>query len=126
MNNHKQTREKDLESILAITVGFAIISISTKTPALMPVALGVGVAGLFSNFLAAKISWLWLKISELLGMVMPKIILSAVFFLALVPIGLLSRLFGKKDSLQLKKSTSDSYYTTRNHTYTAGDMKNVW
>jgi hypothetical protein len=126
MNTPKQTREKDLESILTITVGFAVIYLSTKNVVFLYIALSVGVLGLMSKFIGAKINWLWLKISEVLGMIMPKVILSAVFFLALVPIGLLSRLFGKKDNLQLKKTEGNSYYTTRNYTYVSGDMKNVW
>ena len=43
------------------------------------VALGLLVIALASGFIADKISWAWLKLSEILGMVMPKIFLSLIF-----------------------------------------------
>jgi hypothetical protein len=43
----------------------------------------------------------------------------------LCPIAFLYRL-KKKDPLQLKRKPAGSYFTTRNHTYTARDLENLW
>ncbi|HEX6983571.1 MAG TPA: SxtJ family membrane protein [Balneolaceae bacterium] len=67
----------------------------------------------------------WLGLSALLGTVMSAIILSVVFAVLVIPIGLFRRLIGK-DAMQLKKfnETSDSVFSIRNHTYTAQDLEN--
>jgi hypothetical protein len=67
----------------------------------------------------------WLGMSALLGTIMSAIILSVVFMILVVPIGLFRRLLGK-DAMQLKKfnETSDSVFLIRNHTYTAQDLEN--
>jgi hypothetical protein len=53
------------------------------------------------------------------------VILSAVFFLFLLPIAMLAKLF-KKDLLQLKKTEGKSYYHERNHSYDRADLENPW
>jgi hypothetical protein len=87
----------------------------------------LGLIGMFSKSLTAKISWTWLKLGELMGAVMGRVILSLVFFLFLFPIALVSRLFrSKTDNLQLQKTEGSSYFVTRNHRYQAKDLENIW
>ncbi|MCW5906959.1 MAG: hypothetical protein KIS94_03805 [Chitinophagales bacterium] len=125
----KLNREKELEVILTICVGLLVVYFFTKQQYnwLIVVAIVLGLAGAFSKTLTAKIAWLWIKIGEAMGFVMSKVILSLIFFGFLLPVALLSRLFsGGKDSLQLKRKATGSYYTERNHTYQAKDLENVW
>ncbi len=128
MKAPKATREKELETILVLCVALVVIFFATKQKYTyyLTASVVLGVIGMFSNYLTSKISWAWLKFGEMIGAVMSKVILSTVFFLFLFPIALLSRLFSKNNSLQLKKSAGDSYYFTRNHKYEAQDLKNVW
>jgi len=128
MKAPKATREKELETILVLCVALVVIFFATKQKYTyyLTASVVLGVIGMFSNYLTSKISWAWLKFGEMIGAVMSRVILSVVFFLFLFPIALLSRLFSKNNSLQLKKSAGDSYYFTRNHKYEAQDLKNVW
>ncbi|NJN77976.1 MAG: hypothetical protein HC803_06285 [Saprospiraceae bacterium] len=119
MNDKKIT-----EAILAVTVGMLIIHFLFDVTILSKFALGVGLIGLFIKPFAKWIAWSWYKLSEALGYVNSRILLSLVFFLALVPIALISRLFTKGD-LQLKRK-KDSYYSDRNHKYAPKDFENVW
>ncbi|MCX6290582.1 MAG: hypothetical protein NT126_02305 [Bacteroidetes bacterium] len=119
-------KAKHLETILTIVLGLAVIGWFTKNKNMITVIVFVSAIGLFSGYLTEKIHWLWMKLAYLSGLVMSKVILSVLFFLFLFPIALLSRLFSKKDSLQLKRSSGDSYYTVRNHLYTAEDLENPW
>lgn len=129
----KLTREKELETILTICVGLVVIFFiserqllaGTHKKALLTVAVLIGAIGLFSNLLTSYVAMAWMKLSEVLGAIMPKIILSIVFFLFLFPVAMLMRLFSKTNLLQLKKE-KDSYYFTRNHTYTAKDLEQIW
>jgi hypothetical protein len=74
---------------------------------------------------AEKISWVWLKIAEILGLINSTILLSLIFFIILTPLALLMKVFKKSDSLKLKK-LSGSAYDERNHIYTANDLENTW
>ena len=128
MKAPKATREKELETVLTLCVALVVLFFVTKKQHAYFLSLSVllGLIGMFSKYLTAKISWAWLKVGEMTGAVMSKVILSLVFFLFLFPIALLSRLFSKSNSLQLKKTSSTSYYFTRNHKYEAKDLENVW
>jgi polyferredoxin len=68
-------------------------------------------------------AFLWFALSELLSKVSPVIILGVLFFLIVVPVGLLRKLFGK-DSLRLKQFKKDktSLLIERNHSYTDSDL----
>lgn len=88
-------------------------------------ALVIGVLGVFSDFIAEKIAWVWLKFAEILGRINSTILLSLVFFIFLTPIALLMRIFKKEDALKLKKPGA-SAYDERNHTYEKKDLENTW
>lgn len=116
--------KKIMEGMLTVTVGLLLVGYLFTVPILPKVALAVGLIGLFVPFLAKWIAWGWFKLSEAIGAVTSRILLTVIFFFALVPIALLSRLFTKGD-LQLKRK-KDSYYSDRNHTYLPKDFENVW
>jgi hypothetical protein len=128
VQNNKPSRAKDLETILTICVALVVFFLVGKNhhKYLLELSVVLGLIGMFSKYLTSKISWLWWKISELIGAVMSRVILTIVFFLFLVPIAFLSRLFGKKNDLQLKRTIGDTYYVTRNHVYQAKDLENGW
>ena len=128
MSDKKLTREKELETILTICVALVVIFLISKQHHKYWLTLSavLGLIGMFSKYLTSKIAWAWTKLSEGMGAVSSKIILSFIFFVFLFPIAMLSRLFGGKSSLQLKKVEGSSYYFTRNHKFVADDLKNTW
>ena len=67
---------------------------------------------------------IWLGLSDLLGAVVSKILLSIVFFGIVTPIAILRRISGK-DSLKLRafKAGQDSVMLERNHTFVSGDLE---
>jgi predicted membrane protein len=119
-------REKHLETLLSIILGLGVILWITKNKNLVPAIVGIAAIGLFSNYLTEKIHWLWMKISHIMGGIMSKILLSVLFYAFLFPLALLSRIFIKKDSLQLKRTKEASYYSERNHLYVSEDIENPW
>jgi hypothetical protein len=66
----------------------------------------------------------WLGLSHLIGLVMSRILLSLVYALVVMPVGLLRRVAGK-DSMQLRafKTSADSVMVARNHRFVAGDLE---
>ena len=116
--------KKVIEGMLTVTVGLLIVRFLFDIPVLAQVALGTGLVGLFIPFLAKWIAWTWFKISDGIGAVVSRVLLTVIFFGVLVPIAFLSRLFTKGD-LQLKRKEG-SYYSDRNHLYEPKDFENVW
>jgi hypothetical protein len=87
-------------------------------------ALVIGAIALFIPALSRKIHDLWMKFAEVLGMVMNKVILGLVFFIFLVPVALLSRIFRKNPLKVTKEKTS--YFSERNFTYTKKSLEQLW
>jgi len=67
---------------------------------------------------------LWLGLSQLVGMVVSKILLTVIFFIVVTPTGLIRRLAGF-DTLRIKiwKNDNSSVFKIREHTYTKDDIK---
>lgn len=67
---------------------------------------------------------LWLGLSHLLGSVMSRVLLTVVFYLVVMPVGLVRRAAGK-DSLRLKafKKGNDSVFRVRDHQVRAEDLE---
>lgn len=66
----------------------------------------------------------WFGLANLLSTVMSKVVLTAVFFTVIMPIGLLRRLFGADPMLLRQwKASGDSVFHGRDHTYRAKDLE---
>lgn len=117
-------KEKINETILTITVGFIVLHLVFKSNAFLYTALVIGLCGILSAYLSEKISQLWFKLAELLGFVVPKVVLSIVYFFFLFPIALLARL-SKKDHLMLTNNKS-SYFVTRTKQTEKSDFDKTW
>jgi len=65
----------------------------------------------------------WFALSQLIGTVVSKVLLTLVFAALVVPMGISRRLLGK-DSLQLSKFRrgSESVMKVRDHLYAASDL----
>ncbi|MEM6963682.1 MAG: SxtJ family membrane protein [Bacteroidota bacterium] len=124
-------REKKVEAILVIVVGFlALYFIFGKWRGfevdwMLWVSLSVGVLSLMSSAIMDGITWVWFKFAHVLGnYVTGPLLLGIVFFLVLFPISIFARLFGK-DHL-MKKRRDGSYFVERNHAYSTEDIENIW
>ncbi len=67
---------------------------------------------------------IWFAFSHVLGTIMSKVVLTLIFFLIVVPVGM-ARKFAGADPLQLKewKKNSESVFKTRNHKFKPDDLK---
>lgn len=119
------------KTVLTIVVGFLVIYLVGRfrllkdfTWALWVSAI-IGVLGLLSSYLALKIQDAWMGLASILSRIIPPILLSVIFFVILFPVALLSRLFGDKDPLQLKK-TDKSLFKTVDKTFTKDTFEKTW
>ena len=125
MQNHDR-----FKTILVIVIGFTALGWfiryrwGTETY-LDRIAFGIGAISIFIPPAAKAIEWLWLKFAMGLGWINSRILLSIIYFVFLMPIAWISRLF-TKDPLMLKAKGSSSLYETRNHLYKKEDLENIW
>ena len=117
MNNYKST--------LTIVIGFILLSNYFHSKPLLILAIAIGIIAIFSEKANEKIIWNWNKLSEILGLIMPNVLLTLVFYLFLTPLALLNRINRKKNALQLKNSTI-SVYTTKRKEFSPESLEKIW
>ncbi len=116
---------ENLKTIIILSAALLAASLIFRVYWLAQAALAMLVIGTFSEYLTSRIAWIWLKFAEGIGKFNSKVILSLAFFLVLVPLAFVRKLF-TRDLLDLKRGTGDTLYHTRNHEYTAADLENPW
>ena len=84
----------------------------------------MGCIGIVSDFLTKQIDWFWYKLSHIMGFISGKILLSLVFIIIVIPIAFFYKLAGKNK--MIKKPSGDTFWATRNITYTKNDLENPW
>jgi Saxitoxin biosynthesis operon protein SxtJ len=114
-----------VKTVLVITIGFGILFLLTKHNWMLYVALSVGGLGVISTFLAEKIDWIWTKIGWILSKIVPNIIMTIVFYVVLTPTAFLSRLFGKKDPMDLRNS-NESLWKSKGTTFSKESFDKPW
>ena len=77
--------------------------------------------GLLNSRILTPLNLIWFQFGVLLGKIVSPVVMGLVFFVVVTPTGLIMRLL-KKDLLNLKKKTSNTYWIKRDQTKT--DMKN--
>jgi len=109
---------------MAMVLLMLIIFLTRKREGWLFAAMGLHVLNMTVPKIYRPVAVIWLGLSDLLGAVVSKILLSIVFFTIVTPIGVLRRLFGK-DSLKLRafKAGQDSVMLERNHTFVGGDLE---
>ena len=106
MNKIKSNPDK---TILTICTGIVLIFLLTEIKLFLIISFSFGLIGMVSTFLSRIIEKIWFKIAEILGYIVPNIILSVIFYMFLFPISLISKLFGKVDYLKLKNKETSTY-----------------
>ncbi len=117
MNNFKST--------LTIVIGFILLSNYFHSKPLLILAIAIGIIAIFSEKANEKIIWGWNKISEILGLIMPNVLLSIVFYLFLTPLAFINRINRKKNPLQLKNTTT-SVYTSKRKEFSPESLEKIW
>ena len=113
------------KTILVIVTGLLALGWIFDIPTLGKIAVIVGAVSIFIPAAARGIEWVWFKIALGLGWLNSRILLSVIYFVFLMPIAWLSRLF-TKDPLAIKRETRSTLFVTRDHLYTGKDLENIW
>ena len=108
---------------MAMVLLLLIIFLSLKRRDLVLAAIAIQILNMTVPQLFMPIAVVWLGLSDLLGAISSRVLLSLGFFAVVTPIALVRKLAGK-DSLKLRafKAGQDSVMLTRNHKFTSSDM----
>jgi hypothetical protein len=117
MNNYKST--------LTIVIGFTLLSNYFQYKPLLIIAICVGLVAIFSEKANDKIIWAWNKLAEVLGVIMPNVLLTLVFYLFLTPLALLNRINNKKNPLQLKNNSNSTFISQRKQ-FSPESLEKIW
>lgn len=112
------------DTILLISTGFLAISLIFSMQWAAIVSLLIGLCGIFSTYLSTRIEWIWTKLGKILGIIIPGILLTLVFYLILYPVSIVSRLF-ETDPLLLS-GKYNSYFLDINSSVEKKDFEKTW
>lgn len=110
---------------MAMTLICLLLGYFTKNNTYYLLAIPVLVMNMAFPMFFYPFALIWLGLTNLLGIVVSRILLSVVYVLFLMPVGIIRRMMGK-DALNLKgfKKGSDSVMITRDIEFTINDIKN--
>jgi hypothetical protein len=120
----KITKDQSRDTGMAMVLLLLIVFATRKREGYLIGAMVLHVLNMIVPQMYRPVAVLWLGLSDLLGEVVSRILLSIVFFTVVTPIGVLRRLAGK-DSLKLRafKAGKDSVMRERNHTFVGQDLE---
>ncbi len=119
------TEKEHLNSGLAFLLLLLIIGLGWHYTILLKIAVVAVLLLLTKPVIFYPFTFIWLNLSDGLGKIMSKIILSLIFFVIVFPTALIRRIIGN-DTLMLKqfKKSNQSVFVERNHAYSKNDLIN--
>lgn len=102
-----------IKTVLLLVTSSLIFYLITDIEWLILMGLTLGLLGLLSNKASKAIDFLWRKLSWILSLIVPNILLTIIFYFFLTPIAYLSRVFGEKNQLNLKNNKSSLFRVNR-------------
>jgi len=117
------TKNQAKDTGMAMVLLCLILGFLTDAGWLFTLAIPVLVLTMIVPRVYYPVAVVWLGISHLVGTVVSRVLLTAVFFAVVVPVGLIRRML-KKDSLQLREfgRGKGSVMKVRDHLYVPADI----
>jgi ABC-type uncharacterized transport system permease subunit len=116
---------KNLQILFGIVAGMVVLFFIFKSAVFLLIVVGLCLGGLLSLRFAAIIAVLWMKVANLIGLIINTVLLSLVFFALLTPLALIRKIAGKSPIL-LRPIQGDSYFHARNHKFDKSDLQDMW
>ena len=109
---------------MAIVLILLLVGLFSQNIVYYKIAIPVLVINMIFPMFYYPFAIIWLGFSHLLGTVMSKIILTIIYIVVVVPVGIFRRLLGK-DSLQLHefKKGTNSVMKVRNYIFSSKDIE---
>lgn len=120
----KITKDQSRDTGMAMVLLFLLVAAARKREGYLYIAMALHVVNMVVPNIFRPVAVLWLGLSDAMGTVMSKVLLSIVYFFVVTPVGTVRRLMGK-DSLKLRafKASKESAMLERNHTFVGRDLE---
>jgi Saxitoxin biosynthesis operon protein SxtJ len=120
-------QKENIDSGLALVLILILSGLIWKHNLTIKIAVFCVLIIMIKPSLIYPFTFIWLNISDLLGKIMSRAILTVVFIFVLVPVGFVRKISGK-DNLKLNqfKKSDKSVFINRDHTFTSEDMMNPY
>ena len=120
----KITKDQSRDTGMAMVLLLLILFGTRKREGILFAAMALHVLNMITPQIYRPVAVVWLGLSDLLGAVVPRILLGVLFFMVVTPIGLFRRLLGK-DTLKLRafKGSEGSVMLQRNHVFIGRDLE---
>lgn len=120
----KITKDQSRDTGMAMVLVLLIVFAARKREGYLLGAILLQVLNMIVPQMYLPVAVLWLGLSDFLGSIASKVVLSIVFFTVVTPIGIARRFLGK-DSLKLRafKAGQDSVMLERNHEFIGQDLE---
>lgn len=121
----KITKKEATDTGMALVLICLLLGYFLKNDIFYKIAIPVQVVNMVYSKIFTPFAFIWLGLTNLLGSLVSKILLSVVYIVLLLPMGIIRRMMGK-DALKLKgfKQSKSSVMITRDIVFTAEDIKN--
>lgn len=122
----EETHKKALyQTVLTIVTGFILVFFLTGWQWTLIVACILGLGSVLSTRLAELIHWVWMEFARILGLFVPNVLLTIVFYVVLTPVAMLSKLFRKEPPVILDNKR-ESMFRDLNKTFKKEDSLKPW
>lgn len=115
-----KTKEKSLETLAVLNIFFLIGFLYFEKKNILRVDIIFTVVCLMFPTLLKLIHLIWTRIFSLLGEINSKILLGLIYFIFLVPISTLQKVFTRK-----KNKIAEDNYISREHIFCAKDFETM-
>ena len=121
------SKEQAKDAGMAVVLILLLLGIFLKQQVLYFYATAALVVDMIFPGIYKPFAFIWFGLATFLGTIMSKVLLTIVYILLVVPVGLLRRLLGK-DSLQLRKfkKSGSSVFRDRDHLFQSTDIENPY
>lgn len=112
---------------MALVLLLLLIGLFTHNNLYYKIAIPVLVINMTYPLFYYPVAFIWLGFSQFLGTIVSKIILTIIYLILVIPVGVFRRLVGK-DSLQIFqfKKGNKSVMRIRNYTFVSKDIENPY
>ena len=123
MQPDNDRRRQARDTGMAATLILILVAYFGRRPEWLPAAAAVLLLTMVWPGVFGPLARLWFGLSHLLGTVVSRVILSLLFFVVVVPVGVLRRATGA-DPMALRDWRRDgSAFRTRDHRFAAADLE---
>lgn len=121
------SKKQCVEFGLLVLIVLLYLVLRYKNTQLVAASFGAALVTLLVPMVWYPVAFVWFGMARALSSVGPVVILTVLFFVLVMPLGLLRRML-KHDALKLRqfKKGRQSVLVDRHHTYVAGDLKDTF